>query len=225
MHINVKPAALGERPFEVSKVQRQRPLRGGRVWGMAVATLRGMAPPRLDPALSNRANRRERHIHPGRRRGGRRPRPDGADAEADGIPPRSARPRRLPHRAPDPLRSRDQRRRPLRYGLRPDGRAAYFDAHDGTPLYVVPVLGPLFAIPKKTGQPCDGGDQNICVDFDELVTAFFIADAVIQATGLVMAWRGFAGREVLMRDEAPKATLLPGPIGGTGYGAWLTGRF
>ena len=47
MHINVKPAALGERPFEVSKVQRQRPLRGGRVWGMAVATLRGMAPPRL----------------------------------------------------------------------------------------------------------------------------------------------------------------------------------
>ena len=107
----------------------------------------------------------------------------------------------------------------------PTAAAAYYDARDGTPLYVVPVLGPLFAIPKKTGQPCDGGDQNICVDFDELVTAFFIADAVIQATGLVMAWRGFAGREVLMRDEAPKATLLPGPIGGTGYGAWLTGRF
>ena len=79
--------------------------------------------------------------------------------------------------------------------------------------------------PRRRGPPCDGGDQNTCIDFDGLVIAFFIADAVVQATGLVLAWRGFVGREVLIRDAAPSAALLPGPMGGTGYGAWLTGRF
>jgi hypothetical protein len=108
----------------------------------------------------------------------------------------------------------------------PTAAAAFYDTRDGTPLYVVPVLGPLFAIPKKTGQPCDGGDQNICLDFDGFITAFLIADAVVQAAGLVMAWRGFAGREVLIRDGAARTALVPGPIGGGGgYGAWLTGRF
>ena len=225
MHINVKPAALGERPFEVSKVQRQRPLRGGRVWGMAVATLRGMAPPRLiRPFRIVRTVASVTFILVVGVAG---------VARAQTAPT----PRRMAYRPDQPVPAGYHIERRTRYGLAisgvalfgtayvPTAAAAYFDAHDGTPLYVVPVLGPLFAIPKKTGQPCDGGDQNICVDFDELVTAFFIADAVIQATGLVMAWRGFAGREVLMRDEAPKATLLPGPIGGTGYGAWLTGRF
>jgi hypothetical protein len=107
----------------------------------------------------------------------------------------------------------------------PTAAAAWYDSGDGTPLYVVPVLGPLFAIPSKTADTCVPSDHNPCFDFDAFITAFMIADALMQATGVLIAWKGFAGRDVLMRDQAPQTALLPGPIGGTGYGAWLTGRF
>ena len=146
-------------------------------------------------------------------------------------------PRRMAYHPDQPVPAGYHVERRTRYGLAisgvalfgtaylPTAAAAFYDSRDGTPLYVVPVLGPLFAIPAKTGQPCEGGDQNICVDFDGLITAVFIADAVVQAAGLMMAWRGFAGREVLIRDEAPGMALVPGLIGGGGYGAWLSGRF
>jgi hypothetical protein len=109
----------------------------------------------------------------------------------------------------------------------PTAGAAYYDSRDGTPLYVVPVLGPLLAIPKKTGNNCDPDTNEHClgITFDEVIIVAFIADAVVQAAGLVTAWRGFAGRDLLVRDDASRATLVPGPIGGRGYGAWLTGRF
>ena len=106
----------------------------------------------------------------------------------------------------------------------PTAAAAWYDSGDGTPLYVVPILGPLFAIPTKTGN-CNPNDEYSSCDWDDVVTAFLIADAVAQAAGVVIAWRGFAGRDLLIRDEAPKTAVLPGPIGGNGYGAWLTGRF
>ncbi len=110
----------------------------------------------------------------------------------------------------------------------PTAAAAYFDSRDGTPLYVVPILGPLFAIPRKTQYSCEGdqgGDQGICADFTPLIAAFLVADAVVQATGAIIAWRGFLGRDVLIRDESVSAAFVPGPVGGTGYGGWLTGRF
>jgi hypothetical protein len=107
----------------------------------------------------------------------------------------------------------------------PTAAAAWYDTHDGTPLYVVPVFGPLLAIPKKTADDCVEGDHNPCIDFDEFIIAFFVADAVIQATSLVLTWRGFAGRDMLVRNDVPRATLLPGPIGNGGYGAWLSARF
>jgi len=110
----------------------------------------------------------------------------------------------------------------------PTAAAAWYDARDGTPLYVVPVLGPLFAIPTKTAdEPCIPDSHFACGagDFDEVVTVFLIADAVVQAAGIVMAWRGLAGRDLLIRDQTPRTALLPGPIGGGGHGAWLTGRF
>jgi len=109
----------------------------------------------------------------------------------------------------------------------PTAAAAWYDSRDGTPLYVVPILGPLLAIPAKTKGDCpDPNNPDVpCVEFDELIAAFFIADAIVQATGAIMAWRGFVGRDLLIRTEAAQATLVPGPVGSTGYGAWLTGRF
>jgi len=110
----------------------------------------------------------------------------------------------------------------------PTAAAAYFDSRDGTPLYVVPILGPLLAIRKKTQYSCEGdqgGDQGICADFTPLIAAFLIADAIVQATGAIMAWRGLHGRDVLIRNESVSAAFVPGPVGAGGYGGWLTGRF
>jgi hypothetical protein len=107
----------------------------------------------------------------------------------------------------------------------PTAAAAFYDTGDGTPLYVVPVLGPLLAIPAKTSGGCGGGDHNPCIDFDGIIAAFLIADSLVQAAGAAAALKGFAGHDVLVRDGAPRVSLLPGPIAGTGYGAWLTGRF
>jgi hypothetical protein len=107
----------------------------------------------------------------------------------------------------------------------PTAAAAWYDSGDGTPLYVVPVLGPLFAIPTKTGDPCVAMDHSPCYDFDAFIAAFLVADALVQAGGLLMAWRGWAGRDILVRNDASGPVVLPGPVGATGYGAWLTGRF
>ncbi|HXU05521.1 MAG TPA: hypothetical protein VN903_31395 [Polyangia bacterium] len=107
----------------------------------------------------------------------------------------------------------------------PTAAAAWYDSRDGTPLYVVPILGPLLAIPAKTRDTCVEGDHNPCFNFDDFIIGFFVADAVMQATGAILAWRGFAGRDLLIRNETTQATVVPGPVGPNGYGAWLTGRF
>jgi len=111
----------------------------------------------------------------------------------------------------------------------PTAAAAWYDTGEQTPLYAIPILGPLLVIPAKTKSDCDdpnrNPDHNPCIDFGEFIAAFFIADAVVQATGAIMAWRGFVGRDLLIRTETAQATLVPGPVGPTGYGAWLTGRF
>ena len=110
--------------------------------------------------------------------GGARARPDGAGPETDGVPPRAAR---------------SPRRASGRYGLAISG-VALFGAvrHLRMAAAAYYAHAPLFAIPKEDAG--DGGDLNTCIDFDGLVIAFFIADAVVQATGLVLAWRGFVGR-------------------------------
>jgi len=37
---------------------------------------------------------------------------------------------------------------------------------------------------------------------------------------------GMAGRDILVRDDSyAQVHLLPGPVGKSGYGAMLTGRF
>jgi hypothetical protein len=149
---------------------------------------------------------------------------------------RADTPRQLAYDAQQPIPAGYHVEHRTRYGLAisgialfaatyvPTAAAAWYDSGDGTPLYVVPVLGPLFAIPTKTGN-CDPNDEYSSCDWDDFVTAFLIADAVVQAAGVVMALGGFAGRDLLIRDQVPRTALLPGPIGGGGYGAWLTGRF
>jgi hypothetical protein len=108
----------------------------------------------------------------------------------------------------------------------PTAAAAYYDGSDGTILYVVPVLGPLFAIPNKTASHCTNVDHDPCLDFSGYIAAFLIMDALVQAGGIAMAWYGLRGRDVVVRDEtAPTARLVPGRVGTSGYGAWLQARF
>ena len=143
---------------------------------------------------------------------------------------RADTPRRLVYDPEQPIPAGYHVEHRTRYGLAisgialfgavyvPTAAAAWYDSGDGTPLYVVPVLGPLFAISTKTGN-CDPNDEYSSCDWDDFVTAFLIADAVVQAAGVGLALWGFAGRDLLIRDPAPRAALLPGPIGGGGYGA------
>ena len=153
---------------------------------------------------------------------------------------RADTPRRLRYDPEQPIPAGYHVEHRTRYGLAisglalfaavylPTAAAAWYDTGERTPFYVVPVLGPLLAIPTKRGETCVPSDTSDCsVDaaFDNVVTAVFIADAIVQGVGLLLAWRGLAGRDLLIRDQAPRTALLPGPIGGGGYGAWLTGRF
>ena len=108
----------------------------------------------------------------------------------------------------------------------PTAAAAYYDGDDGTVLYVVPVLGPLLAIPNKTANHCTPSDHDPCLDFSGYVAAILIADALVQAGGLLMTWYGLRGRDLLIRDQAtPQTRLVPGRVGTSGYGAWLVARF
>jgi len=147
---------------------------------------------------------------------------------------RADTPRRLAYDPEQPIPAGYHVEHRTRYGLAISGIALFAAvylptaafASEGSLLLVVPVLGPLFAIPEETADNCQGGvEYGGCFLSDEILTAFLIADAVVQAAGVVMAWRGLAGRDLLIRDQAPRTALLPGPIGGGGYGAWLTGRF
>jgi hypothetical protein len=54
-------------------------------------------------------------------------------------------------------------------------------------LYVVPVLGPLLALPSKTSNSCQPSDHGGCRDFGGIIAAILIADAIVQAVGIVMA--------------------------------------
>jgi hypothetical protein len=110
----------------------------------------------------------------------------------------------------------------ISYG--PTLAAAFMDG-DGTPLLAVPILGPLLAIPRATRNDCVESDHNPCFDFSAEIIAVLIADTVVQGVGLLVAWKGYQGRDLLIRDRAPVVVLAPGRVGAAGYGAWLTGHF
>lgn len=147
------------------------------------------------------------------------------------------RPRPVVHEPGQPVPAGHHLQHRTRYGLvisgavlfavtyLPTAAAAYYDGADGTILYVVPVLGPLFAIPNKTASHCTNLDHDPCLDFSGYIAAFLIMDALVQAGGIAMAWYGLRGRDFVVRDEAaPAAHLVPGRVG-SGYGAWLQARF
>lgn len=107
----------------------------------------------------------------------------------------------------------------------PSLAAAFLDGDDGSALFAIPILGPLLAIPGKTKNDCVEMDHSPCWDFSGYIAAILILDTAVQATGVIVAWRGFKGRDLLIRDEPPAVVLAPGRVGASGYGAWLTGRF
>jgi hypothetical protein len=111
----------------------------------------------------------------------------------------------------------------ISYG--PTLAAAFLDGDDGTPLFAIPILGPLLAIPGETRNDCVEGDHNPCFDFSGAIAAILIADTLVQTVGLLVLWKGYQGRELLIRDPPPEVALAPGRVGTSGYGAWLTGRF
>jgi hypothetical protein len=161
----------------------------------------------------------------------------GARAEVTLAPPRPPSPRQLAYDPAQAIPADYHVEHRTRYGLiitgsllfaisyGPTLAAAFLDGSDGTPLYAVPVFGPLFAIPGKTKNDCVEGDHNPCFDFSAEITALLVADTLVQAAGLVVFWKGYQGRDVLIRNPLPEVALAPGRVGATGYGAWLTGQF
>jgi hypothetical protein len=111
----------------------------------------------------------------------------------------------------------------ISYG--PTLAAAFLDGDDGAPLFAIPILGPLLAIPGQTRNDCVEGDHNPCFDFTGEIAAILIADTLVQAVGLLVFWKGYQGRDLLIRDQPPEVALAPGRVGASGYGAWLSGRF
>jgi hypothetical protein len=75
---------------------------------------------------------------------------------------------------------------------------------------------------------CDTQTGDNCVEQSlETILRFYLAlDGVAQAAGAGMLSFGVAGREILVRDDTYASVhLMPGPLGRSGYGALLTGRF
>jgi hypothetical protein len=102
------------------------------------------------------------------------------------------------------------------------------DFKDQTNWLAVPVAGPWLMMYNRSRPDCDSQTGNGCVDQSlETVLRFYLAiDGVAQAAGAGMLAFGFAGRKILVRDDSyAYVRLLPGPVGTSGYGATLAGRF
>jgi hypothetical protein len=94
----------------------------------------------------------------------------------------------------------------------------------------LPVAGPWLMMYHRTRPQCDGQSGNGCVEQGlETILRFYLAlDGVAQAAGVTMLSFGLAGRQLLVRDDryaSVRMRLVPGPIGSSGYGATLAGRF
>jgi hypothetical protein len=81
---------------------------------------------------------------------------------------------------------------------------------------------------NRSRPDCDSQTGDGCVEQSlETILRFYLAiDGVAQAAGVGMLSFGIAGRQLLVRDDRyASAHLMPGPVGRSGYGALLTGRF
>ena len=101
---------------------------------------------------------------------------------------------------------------------------------DGTSSLAIPIAGPWLMMYNRSQPNCDSQTGTGCVEQSlETILRFYLAlDGVAQAAGVTMLSFGIAGRQLLVRDDAyayVHAHVARGPIGRSGYGALLTGRF
>jgi hypothetical protein len=104
------------------------------------------------------------------------------------------------------------------------------DFKDQTNWLAVPIAGPWLMMYNRTRPDCNDSTGSGCVEEGlETILRFYLAvDGVAQAAGVTMLSFGMAGRDLLVRDDryaAVRMNVMPGPIGKSGYGAVLTGRF
>jgi len=102
------------------------------------------------------------------------------------------------------------------------------DFHDQTHWLAVPVAGPWLMMWGRSRPNCDTQSGNGCIEQSlETVLRFYLAiDGIAQAVGVGLFSFGMAGRDILVRDDSyAHVNILPTPIGSSGYGATLIGRF
>jgi hypothetical protein len=102
------------------------------------------------------------------------------------------------------------------------------DFKDQTNWLAVPVAGPWLMMWDRSRPNCDSQSGSGCVEESlETVLRFYLAiDGLAQAAGVGMLSFGFAGRKILVRDDSyANVRVVPMPIGSSGYGAMLAGRF
>ena len=103
------------------------------------------------------------------------------------------------------------------------------DFKDQTSWLAIPLAGPWLMMYNRSRPDCDSQTSDGCVEQSlETILRFYLAiDGVAQAAGV-----GDAGLRH-GRPQAPgprrqlrvRAPLVPAPLGSSGYGAMLTGRF
>jgi hypothetical protein len=103
------------------------------------------------------------------------------------------------------------------------------DFKDQTNWLAVPVAGPWLMMSNRSRPSCNSqSSSDVCIeDGAETILRFYLAiDGIAQAAGAGMLGFGFAGRKILVRDDSyAYVRLLPAPVGTSGYGALLAGRF
>jgi hypothetical protein len=102
------------------------------------------------------------------------------------------------------------------------------DFKDQTNWLAVPVAGPWLMMWNRSRPNCNDQTGDGCIEQGlETLLRFYLAfDGIAQAVGVGLFGFGMAGRDILVRDDAYASVhLLPAPIGSSGYGALLTGRF
>jgi hypothetical protein len=93
---------------------------------------------------------------------------------------------------------------------------------------MIPVAGPWLMMYHRSQPVCDSETGNGCVErsLETMLRIYLAIDGAVQAAGVGLLGYGLTGRNILIRDGSyASVRLMPAPIGSTGYGATLLGRF
>jgi len=102
------------------------------------------------------------------------------------------------------------------------------DFNHQTNWLVYPIAGPWLMMYNRSRPNCntDSGDGCVEQSLEGILRFYLAVDGLAQAAGAAMLGFGLAGRDILVRDYSyASVRLVPAPIGSSGYGATLTGRF